>query len=221
MSIGVTSTLFFAWVVVGSMLVRNGTISNAIIPAWTARAIAWVQPKFSSLDQISFTGTGLIPAGITARVGEKNSFNCPMKPPKLPPQSTSRRLFMGPLRAFGADRKNLRFSPRPEPKAFLVKGTSLRSMILTGRSRRNCFRLDQKSSGIRWAGVPKSGSALFGTGIISSGPERFGLLSSFGRRFMKPGTVVPSSNVDAKPRQSVYLSPYDSRRLGKVARPLG
>src|SRR6266481_123525 len=200
------------------MLVRNGTIKSAMI---TARAMACVQPKFSSLDQISFTWTGLIPAGITARVGEKNSFNCPMKPPKLPPQSTSRRLLIGLLRTLGPERKNFRFSPRPEPKVFLVKGTSLRSMILTGRSRRNCFRLDQKSSGIRWAGVPKSGSALLGTGIISSGPERFGLLSSFGRRFMKPGTVVPSSNVDAKPRQSVYLSPYDSRRLGNVARPLG
>src|ERR1700675_3557880 len=221
MSRGVTSSLFFAWVVEGSMLVMNGTIKSAMITAWAARAIAWVQPKFSSLDQISFTWTGLIPAGITARVGEKNSFNCSTKPPKLPPQSTSSRLSTGVLRTLGPERKNFRFSRRPEPKEFLVKGTSVRSMILTGRSRRNCFRLDQKSSGIRCAGVPKSGSALLGTGITSSGPERFGLLSSFGRRLIKPGTVIPSSNVDANPRHKVYLSPYDSRRLGKVARPLG
>src|SRR5258708_15516566 len=129
-----------------------------------------------------------------------------MTPPKLQLQPTSSRLLMGPLRALGPYRKNFRFSPKAEPKEFFVKGTSLRSMILTGRSVRNCFKLDQKSSGMRCAGIPKFGKAFLGTAIASSGPERFGFRSSFGRRLLVPGTVVPSSKVDAIPRDKVYLT---------------
>src|ERR1700730_19099119 len=106
-------------------------------------------------------------------LGEKNSFNRSGKLPKLPPQSTSSRLLIGAFDAAGADRKNRRFSFSPEPNEDFVNGTSSRSIILTGRSNRNCLKLDQKSSGIRCAGVPKSGSASRETGITSSGPVRF------------------------------------------------
>src|SRR5215469_17042673 len=54
-SSGVTSTLFFAWVVGESTLKRKGEISSAIKPACTTSAIACVHPKFSSFDQISLT----------------------------------------------------------------------------------------------------------------------------------------------------------------------
>src|SRR6516162_8153525 len=152
----------------------------------------WVQPKFSSLDQMSLTFTGWIPGGRGAGLeGLKNSLRRSLKPPKLPPQSTSRRLLTTFFETLGAERKNLRFSAIPEPKAFLVKGTSERSTILTGRSKRNCLRFDQKSSGMRWAGVPKSGIAESDTGTICSGPERLGFLNSSGRRLISPATCFP------------------------------
>src|SRR5271165_3284366 len=170
----------------------NGVISKATMPACTAKAIAWVQPKFSSLDQISFTLIGLIPGGNGACFGGlKKSFKRSPKPPKLPPQSTSSRLFTGPLGVAGEEKKNLRFSVSPEPKEFFVNGTSARSTIFTGRSRRNCFRLDQKLSGMRSAGLPKFGNAELGTGMTSSGPVRLGRLNSSGRRLINPGTFVP------------------------------
>src|SRR5215831_1935367 len=172
MSSGVTSTLFFACVVGERTLKRKGEISSAIKHACTTNAMACVHPKFSSLDQMSFTCTGLMPAGITALVGEKNSLTCSAKPPKFPPQSTSKRLLTGVLRTFGAAKKNFRFSLRPEPNEFFVKGTSLRSTILTGRSVKNCLRFDQKLLGIMFAGALKSGTAEAGTGTTSSGPVR-------------------------------------------------
>src|SRR5271168_121753 len=122
-------------------------------------------------------------------LGEMNSFSRSRKLPKFPPQSTSNPLLIGAFEAGGADRKNLRFSLSPEPNDDFVNGTSLRSVILTGRSTRNCLRLDQKSFGIICAGLSKSGSASRDTGITSSGPVRFGRLNSSGSKFNGPGTV--------------------------------
>src|SRR6516165_7500509 len=158
----------------------------------------WVQPKFSSLDQMSLTFTGWIPGGRGAGLeGLKNSLRRSLKLPKFPPQSTSRRLLTTFFETLGAARKNLRFSAMLEPNEFLVNGTSERSTILTGRSKRNCLKFDQKSSGSRWAGVPNSGIAESGTGIISAGFDRLGLLTSSGRRLIGPATLFPSTNVDS------------------------
>src|SRR5208283_4552001 len=191
-SSGVMSSCLFTALMGFAMLIMNGVIRRATTPACTAKAIAWVQPKFSSLDQMSLTLTGLIPGGRGACFGGlKKSLMRSVNPPKFPPQSTSRRLFTTVLGAAGAEKKNFRLSPNPEPKEFLVKGASGRSITLTGRSKRNCFRLDQKLSAIRMSGVPKFGSAELGTGITSSGPLRLGLLISSGRRLMNPGTFVP------------------------------
>src|SRR5260370_5723702 len=111
---------------------------------------------------------GLMAGGRGAGLdGWKNSFRRSLKLPKLPPQSTSRRLLTMVLDTAGAEKKKRKFSRMPEPKVFLVKGTSLRSVILTGRSVRNCFRLDQKLSGIKCDGTPKSGNPAFGTGPTS------------------------------------------------------
>src|SRR5260370_38785997 len=98
---------------------------------------------------------GLMAGGRGAGLdGWKNSFRRSVKLPKLPPQSTSRRLLTIVLETAGAEKKKRRLSRMPEPKVFLVKGTSLRSVILTGRSVTNCFRLDQKVSGIHVHGRP-------------------------------------------------------------------
>src|SRR6516225_9713708 len=109
---------------------------------------------------MSLTFTGWIPGGRGAGLdGRKNSLRRSVKPPKLPPQSTSRRLLTTRFETLGAERKNLRFY--------------------------------QKSSGMRWAGVPKSGIAESDTGTISSGPERLGFLKSSGRRLISPATCFP------------------------------
>src|ERR1700739_1918308 len=219
MSIAGPSCALFTALMGVVKLMMNGVTSSATTPACTANAMACVQPKSSSLDQMSLTLTGLIPGGSGAGFGGlKKSLKRSPKPPKLLPHSTSRRLFVGPLGAAGAEMKNFKFSAIPEPKEFFVKGTSLRSTTFTGRSKRNCLRLDQKLSGIRIAGVPKSGSAALDTGMTSSGPERLGLLNSSGSRLMNPGTFVPRlfrRELTAKSSPSRY----DSRSLGKVARP--
>src|SRR6516225_613861 len=123
--------------------------------------------------------------------GLKNSFRRSVKLPKLPPQSTSKRLLIGVLGVAGEEKKNLRFSETPEPKLVCVNGMPFRSTIFIGRSRRNCLRLDQKSSGMRCAGLPKLGMAPAGVGIISVGRGLFGRFSSSGIRLMKPGTLYP------------------------------
>src|ERR1700757_182414 len=192
MSNGVTSRGFFDALVGAVKVMMKGVTNSATMPACTASAMAWVQPKFSSFDQMSFTLTALIPGGRGAGFGGlKKSLSRSPKPPKLPPQSTSKRLFTGRLEAGGAEKKNFRLSSIPVPKEFFVKGASARSTTLTGRSKRNCLKLDQKLSGIRMAGVPKSGNADEGTGTTSSGPVRLGLLNSLGSRSINPGTVAP------------------------------
>ena len=151
----------------------------------------------------------------------KTPLTCSIKPPKLPPQSTSNRLLTGRLPTFGADKKNFRFSLSPEPNEFLVKGTSLRSTILTGRSNRNCLRFDHKLFGIICAGAVKSGSAELGTGITSSGSVRFGLRISSGSRLIEPGTVFPSNQVDAGLLKSVPLAVMIRACWERLREPLG
>jgi len=85
---------------------------------------------------------------------------------------------MGPLRALGADRKNLRFSPRPEAEGIPREGNVFAFDDLNRAFEEKLLQVGPKIVRHQVGGVPKSGSALFGTGIISSGPERFGLLSS-------------------------------------------
>src|SRR5215475_2205067 len=116
MSSGVTSSLLFASVD-GSTLVKIGTTNKAKSNTPCApTAMIWLQPKFSSFDQISFTFTGLMPAGSGAAfVGENTSFSRVPNPPKFDPHATASRLFTGPFGA-GADEKNsfrLLLTPSP------------------------------------------------------------------------------------------------------------
>src|SRR5439155_21965981 len=60
--------------------------------------------------------------------------------PKLPPQETARRLLTGRFFS-GSGRKYSATLPNsPAPKEVRMKGASLRSRTLTGRSVRNCLR---------------------------------------------------------------------------------
>src|SRR5713226_1107341 len=163
MSSGVTLIcLLLASVETGRTFQKTGTRSNKITPPCKPNAIAWLQPKFSSFDQMSFTFIGRIPGGRGACFGgEKKSLMRVPKPPKFDPQATASLLFTGLLDA-GLELKNsFRFSPTPVPKDVCVKGASLRSRTLTGRSVRNCTRFDQKLSGMRIAGLANFGTAEY------------------------------------------------------------
>src|SRR5216683_5009007 len=194
MSSGVTLTcLFFASVEAGRTFVNIGMINSPIAAMCKPTASAWLVPKFSSFDQMSFTFIGRIPGGRGACFGgEKKSLMRVPKPPKFDPQATASLLFTGLFEA-GLELKNsLRFSPTPVPKDVCVKGASLRSRTLIGRSTRNCLRFDQKLSGMRIAGLANFGTAEYGTGIAGPRPaeDTFGFVISGGRRLMKlPGTV--------------------------------
>src|SRR5215831_6680466 len=136
-----------------------GTTSKAITAACASIASTWLEPKFSSFDQISFTLTALIPGGRGGCFGgEKNSLMRVPNPPKFAPQLTANRLFTGRFPP-GAERKDsARLPKKPAPKFVCVNGASLRSRILIGRSVRNCLRFDQKSSGTRIFGLPNFGT---------------------------------------------------------------
>src|SRR2546430_8574403 len=112
---------------------------------------------------MSFTLIGLTAKGKGACFGgEKNSLMRVPKPPKFDPHATASLLFTGPLAA-GLDlKKSFRLSPTPVPKEVCVKGASLRSRTLTGRSMKNCLRLDQKLSGMRMAGASNLGTTEAG-----------------------------------------------------------
>src|ERR1700676_743478 len=135
----------------GSKFVKySGTNSSANNNTPCApNAMIWLQPKFSSFDQISFTLTGLIPAGSGAIfVGEKNSRMRSRNPPKFAPQATAKRLFTGPF-GTGRELKNsLRFPPTLSPYSVGISGDLKSPRTFTGRSNRNCLRFDQKLSGI-------------------------------------------------------------------------
>src|SRR2546427_6269161 len=99
---------------------------------------------------MSLTLMGLIPGGRGGCFGgEKKPLMRVPKPPKFAPQATVNLLLTGRF-ATGAGRRNSqRLLRSPAPNEVRVKGASLRSRTLMGRSVRNCFRLDQKSSGTR------------------------------------------------------------------------
>src|SRR5260370_3876374 len=194
MSSGTTPTsLFFASVEAGRLVSKMGLTSRAITATCRPMAITWLQPKFSSLDQMSFTFTGFTAKGKGGCFGgEKNSLMRVPKPPKFDPQATANLLFTGPLGAGPELKKSFRLSPTPVPKDVCVKGASLRSRTLTGRSVRNCFRLDQKLSRMRISGLANFGTAEAGTGTAGSGPaaDTLALVISGGRRLINlPGTV--------------------------------
>src|ERR1700726_492761 len=125
-----------------------------------AKEIIWVQPKFSSLVQMSFTFTGLLVkfAG-GSFAGKKASLIREPNPPKLLPQETARRLFTGPFGTGRELKKSLKLSKRPVPNPGFTNGASAHSLTLTGRSVKNCLRLDQKLSGMRSAVAPNLGTA--------------------------------------------------------------
>src|SRR5580693_7074447 len=192
MSSGVTSSLFFASMV-GRTRVKMGTTSKAITAMCKLMEMICVQPRFSSFVQMSFTFTGFTAKGKGASFGgEKNSLMRVPKPPKLAPHATVSLLLTGPLGAGLELKKSLRLSPIPVPKDVRVNGASLRSRTLTGRSVRNCTRLDQKLSGIRMLGALNFGTAEAGTGTLGSAPvfDTLAFVISGGRRLINlPGTV--------------------------------
>src|SRR6266852_9991567 len=194
MSSGVTFTcLFFASVEEGSTFVKIGMTSSAITATCKPIASTWLQPKFSSFDHISFTRIGFTAKGSGACFGgERNSLMRVPKPPKFDPQATASLLFTGPLGAGPELKKSFRLSPTPVPNDVWVNGASLRSRTLMGRSVRNCFRLDQKLSGMRISGLANFGTADAGTGTAGSGPpaDTLAFEISSGRRLINlPGTV--------------------------------
>src|SRR6266704_337190 len=194
MSSGTTPTsLFFASVEAGRTFVKIGMTSRAITATCRPMAITWLQPKFSSLDQMSFTFTGFTAKGKGGCFGgEKNSLMRVPKPPKFDPQATASLLLIGPLGAGRELKNSFRLSPTPVPKEVWVKGAPLRSRTLMGRSVKNCFRLDQKLSGMRMSGASNFGTAEAGTGTARSRPaaDTLGFVISGGRRLINlPGTV--------------------------------
>src|SRR5690348_6983635 len=194
MSSGVTLTcLFFASVEAGSTLVKIGITNRPIAAMCRTTASIWLVPKFSSFDQMSFTFTGRIPGGRGGCFGgEKKSLTRSPNPPKFAPHATASLLFTRPLDA-GRERKNsARLPATPAPKVVCVKGASLRSRTLTGRSVRNCFRFDQKSSGTRIAGLPNLGTygALAGLEGCAPAGDALGFVAEGGIRLLNlPGTV--------------------------------
>src|SRR5260370_34543679 len=158
---------------------------------------------------MSFTFIGRIPGGRGACFGgEKKSLMRVPKPPKFDPQATASLLFTGLFEA-GLELKNsLRFSPTPVPKDVCVKGASLRSRTLIGRSTRNCLRFDQKLSGMRISGLANFGTAEAGTETAGSrpAPDTLALVRSRGRRsIILPGTVYLSI-LDANTLRSAHLA---------------
>src|SRR6266571_5647506 len=150
MSIGeMPICLFFASVEAGIIFVKIGITSSAMTAMCSPTAITWLQPKFSSFVQISFTFIALIPGGRGACFGgERKSLIRPPNPPKFEPQATVSLLFTRPLYLSRGRKNSTKLPAIPEPKLVFVKGASARSRTLTGRSKRNCLRFDQKSSGM-------------------------------------------------------------------------
>src|SRR5690349_5212815 len=103
-----------------------GTTNNAITAACKRTASAWLEPNFSSLDQMSLTLMGVIPGGRGGCLGgEKNSLMRVPNPPKFAPQLTAKRLLTGRFPP-GAERKDsARLLKKPPPKEVCVKGASL------------------------------------------------------------------------------------------------
>src|SRR5258708_4200306 len=137
-----TSVLFFASVDGGRMCMNSGTTIKPISATCSPIEITWVQPKFSSLVQISLTLIGLISNGSGACLaGAKNSFSREPNPPNPSTQPFASLLLIGP---FGTGRllKNSPPVPQNPPPSSPRLNTTLRSpRILTARSNMNCFTL--------------------------------------------------------------------------------
>src|SRR5580692_6917002 len=143
---------------------------------------------------MSFTFTGLLVkfAG-GSFVGKKTSLMRDPNPPKFVPQETARRLLTGPFGTGRELKKSLKLSNTPVPKPGLTNGASARSRTLTGRSVKNCLRLDQKFVGIRIEGGPNLGTAAAGTGTASCAEaDTPPLVASGGTRLtIRSGTIFP------------------------------
>src|SRR5215471_12602579 len=157
--------------------------------------MTWVQPKFSSLDQMSFTLTGLL---VTCRggslVGKKNSLTRYPNPPKLAPQFTASLLLSGPLGAGRELRKSFRLSLKCPPYSSGMSGESRSPLTLIGFSVRNCLRLDQKPSVTTRRGTVNVGTSERDADADCCGRDAgaLGLLASGGSRFInEPGNVFP------------------------------
>src|SRR5580698_7119267 len=154
-----------------------------------------VHPKFSSFVQMSFTFTGLLVKFAGGSFAGKNaSLMRDPKPPKFVPQETARRLFTGPFGTGRELKKSLKLSITPAPNTVFTKGAPGRSVTLTGRSVRNCLRLDQKLSGISRSGAPNLGTAAAGTGTASWSREADtpDFIASGGTRLtIRSGTIFP------------------------------
>ena len=125
-----------------------------------------------------------------------------------------------PLEAAGAEKKNFRLSFIPVPKEFFVKGTSPRSIILTGRSNKNCLRLDQKLSGNKDCRRAEIRQRRTRHGNDFFRPCALGLAQFVGKEVDKSWHLCPSGPFRrGNGRLNVRTCRYDSRRLGKVARP--
>src|SRR6266849_5359814 len=118
MSSGVTLIcLFFASIGVDTPVKKMGTNSKPMAATCKPTASAWLVPKFSSFDQMSFTRIGFTAKGSgDCFGGEKNSLMRVPKPPKFDPQATASLLFTGPLGAGPELKKSFRLSPMPVPK---------------------------------------------------------------------------------------------------------
>src|SRR5690349_24939033 len=78
--------------------------------------MTWVQPKFSSLVQISLTRTGLTSKGRGASlVGEKTSLMREPKPPKPSTQPVESLLSEGPLGTGRLLKNSLTLFQKPSP----------------------------------------------------------------------------------------------------------
>src|SRR5437016_11574590 len=142
------------------MCIKKGTTINPISATCRPTERICVQPKFSSLVQISFTFIGFISNGSGAiLVGENSSFNREPNPPNPSTQPFASLLFIGPLGTGRLLKNSLTLSQKPPPYCVGIKSDFTSPRILTGRSNRNCFRLDQKLSGISIGGRPKFGTA--------------------------------------------------------------
>src|ERR1700753_3894043 len=100
-------------------------------------------------------------------VGEKNSFSRYPNPPKLVPQFTASRLFIGPF-GTGLFLKNSdRLSLKPQTYSSGIKVECTFGFTLIGFSVRNCLRFDQNPSVTTCWGVLNLGTAESGTGLAS------------------------------------------------------
>src|SRR6266852_6060438 len=178
MSSGVTFTcLFFASVEEGSTFVKIGMTSSAITATCKPIASTWLQPKFSSFDQISFTFTGFTAKGSGACFGgEKNSLMRVPKPPKFDPQATASLLFTGPLGVGLELKKSFRFDQK-----------------LSG----------MRISGFANFGTAEYGT---GTAGERPAEDTLGFVISGGRSLIKLPCTVYLFILDAHTLRSVYLT---------------